>query len=41
MVGLLDIAPIGVTVDVEGQKLMVTGISAEGIAYLYRNILQH
>jgi len=34
MVGLLDIAPIGVTVDVEGQKLMVTGISAEGIAYL-------
>jgi hypothetical protein len=34
MVGLLDIAPIGVTVDVEGQKLTVTGISAEGIAHL-------
>ena len=34
MVGLLDIAPIGVTVDIEGQKLTVTGISAEGIAYL-------
>jgi hypothetical protein len=34
MVGLLDIAPIGVTVDVEGQKVTVTGISAEGIAHL-------
>jgi hypothetical protein len=36
MVGLLDIAPIGVTVDVEGQKVTVTGISAEGIAYLFQ-----
>jgi hypothetical protein len=34
MVGLLDIAPIGVTVDVEGQKVIVPGISAEGIAHL-------
>jgi hypothetical protein len=34
MVGLLDIAPTGVSVDVEGQKVTVTGISAEGIAHL-------
>jgi hypothetical protein len=34
MVGLLDIAPIGINVDVEGQKVTVTGISAEGIAHL-------
>lgn len=34
MVGLLDIAPVAETVDIEGQPVSVTGVSVEGIAYL-------
>lgn len=34
MVGLLDIAPPTRTVDVGGASLSVTGVSAQGIAYL-------
>jgi hypothetical protein len=34
MVGLLDISPRGLTVDIDGEKVDVPGVSAEGIAYL-------
>lgn len=40
MVGLLDIAPVAATVDVEGQPVSVYGVSVEGIAYLLQRFPQ-
>ena len=34
MVGLLDISPVAETIEVEGEKVDIHGVSAEGLAYL-------
>ena len=40
MVGLLDVAPVPRHVDIEGHRVDVPGVSAEGIAYLLEHFPQ-